>query len=434
MIAYFNCSSGISGDMILGALVDAGLPPQKLKKSLSCLPVKGYKLTIRKVKRAGFLATKVNVEIQKGVKGGGQGARKWKDIEKIINKSTFSKDIKQTGLYIFKRLFEAEAKVHGERFEDIHLHELGAIDCIIDIFGALIGIDIIGIKKIYSSPLNLGSGTIKTEHGILPVPAPATAELLKNVPVYSSDIYPIRKCVPFNPLKDKHLTRQNFLSNGVNFELTTPTGAVLISTLADSFGTMPDMQISKIGVGAGNKDFKKQPNVLRVFIGKTSDIRHQTLESRRQRADVRQQTSEQKITIIETNIDDMNPQVYEYVMEKLFKSGALDVFLAQVIMKKGRPGIKLTVLCSEDKRDELIKLILSETTSIGVRFHEVQRKTLQRTIESKNTKFGKIDIKVSRLGNDIVKITPEYEGCKKIAKKFNIPLIEVIKSVSSTEK
>ena len=239
------------------------------------------------------------------------------------------------------------------------------------------------------------------------MPAPAAAELLKNVPVYSSDI---------------------------NFELTTPTGAVLISTLADSFGPMPDMQISKIGTGAGSKDFKKQPNVLRVFIGKTSDIRHQTLESRRQTADVRQQTSEQKITIIETNIDDMNPQVYEYVMEKLFKSGALDVFLTQVIMKKGRPGIKLTVLCNEDKGDELIKLILSETTSIGVRFHKVQRETLQRTIESKNTKFGKIDIKVSRLGNDMVKITPEYEDCKKIAKKFNIPLVEVIKSVSSTEK
>ncbi len=406
--------------MILGALVDAGLPPQKLKKSLSCLPIKGYKLDIRKVKRAGFLATRVDVILESEVRSQKSEARKWRDIEKIIKASSLSKDIKQKGLSIFKRLFEAEAKVHGERFEDIHLHELGAIDCIIDIFGTLIGIDIIGIKKIYSSPLNLGSGTIKTEHGILPVPAPAAAELLKNIPVYSSDI---------------------------NFELTTPTGALLISTLADSFGPMPDMQISKIGVGAGNKDFKKQPNVLRVFIGKTSENtlpchsrkngnpEKNKLDSCFRRNDENQGGfSGQNITVIETNIDDMNPQVYEYVMEKLFKSGALDVFLTQVIMKKGRPGIKLTVLCSEDKRDELIKLILSETTSIGVRFHEVQRKTLQRTIESKNTKFGKIDIKVSRLGNDIVKITPEYEDCKKIAKKFNIPLIEVIKSVSSTEK
>ena len=434
MICYFNCSSGISGDMILGALVDAGLPPWKLKKSLSCLPIKGYKLNIRKVKRAGFLATKVNIEIRQGSDVRGQrSAKKWKDIEKIIKNSTLSDEIKQKGLRIFKRLFEAEAKVHGERFEDIHLHELGAIDCIIDIFGTLIGIDIIGIKKIYSSPLNLGSGTIKTEHGILPVPAPAAAELLKNVPVYSSDIYPVRKCVPFNPLKDKHLTRQNFLSNGVNFELTTPTGAVLISTLADSFGPMPDMQISKIGVGAGNKDFKKQPNVLRLFIGQDTEHRKQKTDNP-PLSPLSLKGDERGVTVIETNIDDMNPQVYEYVMEKLFKSGALDVFLAQVIMKKGRPGIKLTVLCSEDKRDELIKLILSETTSIGVRFHEVQRKTLQRTIESRNTKFGKINIKVSRLGNDIVKITPEYEDCKKIAKKFNIPLIEVIKSVSSTEK
>ncbi len=406
--------------MILGALVDAGLPPQKLKKSLSCLPIKGYKLDIRKVKRAGFLATRVDVILESEVRSQKSEARKWRDIEKIIKASSLSKDIKHKGLSIFKRLFEAEAKVHGERFEDIHLHELGAIDCIIDIFGTLIGIDIIGIKKIYSSPLNLGSDTIKTEHGILPVPAPAAAELLKNIPVYSSDI---------------------------NFELTTPTGALLISTLADSFGPMPDMQISKIGVGAGNKDFKKQPNVLRVFIGNETENpppchsrengnpEKNKLDSCFRRNDEDQGGfSGQNITIIETNIDDMNPQIYEYVMEKLFKSGALDVFLAQVIMKKGRPGIKLTVLCSEDKRDELIKLILSETTSIGVRFHEVQRKTLQRTIESKNTKFGKIDIKVSRLGNDIVKITPEYEDCKKIAKKFNIPLIEVIKSVSSTEK
>ncbi|MDP3296394.1 MAG: nickel pincer cofactor biosynthesis protein LarC [Thermodesulfovibrionia bacterium] len=419
MICYFNCSSGISGDMILGALVDAGLPPQKLKKSLSRLPITGYKLNIKKVKRAGIQATKVNVEIHAS-RITHHAVQKWKDIEKIIKNSTLSDEIKQKGLRIFKRLFEAEAKVHGERFEDIHLHELGAIDCIIDVFGTLIGIDILGIKKIYSSPLNLGSGTIKTGHGILPVPAPATAELLKNVPVYSSDI---------------------------NFELTTPTGAVLISTLADSFGPMPDMQISKIGTGAGSKDFKKQPNVLRVFIGEETENtppchsresrnpEKNKLDSCFRRNDENQGGfSEQKITIIETNIDDMNPQIYEYIMEKLFKAGALDVFLTQVIMKKGRPGIKLTALCSEDKRDELIEIILKETTSIGVRFYETQRKILQRTIESVDTKFGKIKVKISRLGADMVKITPEYEDCKKIAKKFNIPLIEVIKSVSSTEK
>ena len=392
--------------MILGALVDAGLPPDKLKKSLSSLPIKGYKLSINSVKRAGFLATKVDVKLQgSGVRGQGS-AKKWRDIEKIIKTSTLSDGIKQKGLFIFKRLFEAEAKVHGERFDRIHLHELGAIDCIIDIFGTLIGIDILGIKKIYSSPLNLGSGTVKTGHGILPVPAPATAELLKNVPVYSSDI---------------------------NFEVTTPTGAVLISMLADGFGLMPNIQVSKIGTGAGSKDFKKQPNVLRVFIGQDTEHRKQITDNS-PLSPLSLRGDERGVTVIETNIDDMNPQVYEYVMEKLFKSGALDVFLTQVIMKKGRPGIKLTVLCNEDKGDELIKLILSETTSIGVRFHKVQRETLQRTIESKNTKFGKIDIKVSRLGNDMVKITPEYEDCKKIAKKFNIPLVEVIKSVSSTEK
>src|SRR4030067_3686290 len=318
MIAYFDCSSGISGDMILGALVDAGLPPHKLKKSLSSLPIKGYKLSINSVKRAGFLATKVDVEIQ-GARGKGQGARKWKDIEKIIRTSKLSDDIKQKGLSIFKRLFEAEAKVHGERFDRIHLHELGAIDCIIDIFGTLIGIDILGIKKIYSSPLNLGSGTVKTGHGILPVPAPATAELLKNVPVYSSDI---------------------------NFEVTTPTGAVLISMLADGFGLMPNIQVSKIGTGAGSKAFKKQPNVLRLFIGQDTEHRKQITDNS-PLSPLSLRGDERGVTVIETNIDDMNPQVYEYVMEKLFKSGALDVFLTQVIMKKGRPGIKLTVLCNE---------------------------------------------------------------------------------------
>ncbi len=390
--------------MLLGALVDAGLPPQKLKKGLSYLPIKGYKLNIRKVKRAGFMATKVDVVINPsksplskgGLKGGRHSeVKKWKDIEKIIKASALSKDIKQKGLYIFKRLFEAEAKVHGEKVENIHLHELGAVDSLIDVFGTLIGLDVLGIKKVYSSPLNLGSGIIKTEHGTLPVPAPATAELLKNVSVYSSDI---------------------------DFELTTPTGAILISSLADGFGTMPDIAIFKIGIGAGSKDFKKQPNVLRVFVG--TPPFNSPLNKGGQRG----------VTVIETNIDDMNPQIYEYVMEKLFESGALDVFLTQVIMKKGRPGVKLTVLCNDDKGGELIKTILKETTSIGVRFYQTQRKTLQRTIESVDTKFGKVKVKVSRLGTDIVKITPEYEDCKKTAKKFRVPLIEVIKSVSSIER
>jgi uncharacterized protein (TIGR00299 family) protein len=392
MIAYFNCTSGISGDMILGTLVDAGVPLEKLKKELSKLPVSGYNLKAREVKRGGLKATKIDVVIKgSGIRDQGS-SRKWKNIEKIIKSSKLSKGVKQKGLDIFKRLFEAEAKVHGEKFHEVHLHELGAVDCIIDIFGALIGLDLLGIDTIYSSPLNLGSGTIKTEHGVLPVPAPATVELLKGVPVYSS---------------------------GVRFELTTPTGAVLISSLADKFGHMPAMQIAKTGIGAGDKEFKSQPNVLTMIIGQGTDQRAQKIDD--------------GVTVIETNIDDMNPQVYEYVMERLFKAGALDVFLTQIIMKKGRPGVKLSVLCDDDKRDKLIEIILNETTSIGVRYYRAGRRVLEREFKPVMTKFGNINLKVSHSGN-IKKASPEYEDCRKAAKKYGVPLLEVMNRAASSGK
>ncbi len=389
MIAYFDCFSGISGDMILGALVDAGVSPGKLEKELSRLKVEGYTLSFKKVRRAGFRATKVDVEVRQGKRGKPAEFKRFKDIKKIVDASSLSKEIKQKGLAIFKRLFEAEAKVHGGRYDRVHLHELGAVDCIVDIFGALIGLDLLGIDSVYASAVNLGSGNIKTEHGILPVPAPAAIELLKGKPVYSSHI---------------------------SFELTTPTGAVLISSLTSDFGPMPNMQVSTIGVGAGNKNFKEQPNIVRILIGQGAKGRTQTEES---------------ISVIETNIDDMNPQVYEYVMDLLFKAGALDVFLTQIIMKKGRPGIKLSVLCEDNKRDNLIDIILKETTSIGVRFYTAERKILQREIKSKNTKFGRVNVKVSKLDKKNNKVSIEYEDCKKIAKKFKIPLLEVMKIISS---
>ncbi len=400
MIAYFDCSSGISGDMILGALIDAGAPPQKLKNELSRLPVRGYKLDVKSVKRAGLKATKVDVKITDSPKSRvkSQELRRFKDVEKIIKNSTLSKDIKQKGLSIFKRLFEAEAKVHGIQFDKVHLHELGAIDCIIDIFGTLIGLNILGIRKIYSSALNVGNGTIRTEHGVLPVPAPATIELLRNIPVYSSDIL---------------------------FELTTPTGAVIISFLAQKFMPMPEMKILRIGIGAGYNDLKEQPNVLRLFAGERAKGRAETGDKEK---------TEDRVMVIETNIDDMNPQIYEYVMEKLFKSGALDVFLTQIIMKKGRPGIKLSALCNEDKKEGLIEIIQEETTSIGLRFYRAERRILHREIKPLDTKFGKVNVKVSRLGKNIYKTTPEYEDCKKIAKKYNIPLLEVLRTIGSSGK
>ena len=402
MIAYFDCFSGVSGDMLLGALVDAGVPVSRLKKELSRLPVKGYKLSAGTVKRAGLAATRVDIRTQNLPTGQAgpeprtqkKAGRKWKDIERIIKRSTLSKDIKQKGLAVFERLFKAEAHVHGERYDKVHLHELGAVDCIVDIFGTLICLDVLGIQHVYSSPVNLGAGSVKTEHGTLPVPAPATAELLKNIPVYSS---------------------------GKKYELTTPTGAVLISELAEKFGAIPEMSVAGIGMGAGNKNFKNAPNVLRVFLSQSTEHRAQN--------------TDKSITVIETNIDDMNPQVYEYVMERLFRAGALDVFLTQVIMKKTRPGIKLTVFCDNDKRDAMIKIILSETTSIGLRFYEVWRRVLDRQVGSVNTKFGRIKVKISKLGDDVVKTTPEYEDCKKIAKKLKVPLIDVLKEAArSPEK
>lgn len=379
--------------MTLGALVDAGVPLSRLKDELARLPVRGYELTSKKVKRAGLRATKVDVVIKAEVRGQKSEVRRWKDIEKIIKTSSLSQGIKEKGLYIFKRLFEAEAKVHGEKMQDVHLHELGAVDCIVDIFGSLIGLDILGIDTIYSSALNLGSGSIKSEHGILPVPAPASVELLKGIPVYSSN---------------------------VSFELTTPTGAVLISSLASGFGPIPDMNISKVGVGAGSKDFREQPNILRLFIGeKTGRKGHES--------GIR--SSEEAITIIETNIDDMNPQVYDYVMERLFKAGALDVFLTHIMMKKNRPGIKLTVLSEVGKRDEMIDIVLSETTSIGLRFYTADRKTLKREISTVDSKYGKVRVKKSGPDKKIQKISPEYDDCKKIAEQFNLPLLDVLKTI-----
>ena len=377
---------------MLGTLVDAGVSLLKLKRELARIPIKGYELKTGAVKRAGFRATKVDVILKAGVRGQGSEVRKWKDIEKLIHVSTLSDAIQQKGLSIFKRLFEAEARVHGSRYDRVHLHELGAVDCIIDIFGVLIGLDMLGVRFVYSSPLNVGSGSVKTEHGMLPVPAPATIELLKNIPVYSSD---------------------------VKGELTTPTGAVLISSLSSGFGPVPEMSVSRTGIGAGAANFRQRPNVLRLFVGNGSEAKI---------------NPDAGVVVIETNIDDMNPQVYEYVMDKLFENGALDVFLNQIIMKKGRPGITLTVLCHDNKKDVLMDILLSETTSIGARFYRAQRKVLKRDVKPVKTGYGTVNVKICRLEKDTSRTSVEYEDCKKIAKKFDIPLLEVMKTIGcSTE-
>lgn len=385
--AYFDCFAGISGDMCLGALVDAGVRLSDIEKELKRLPIKNYSLKSRKVLRNGISATKVDVIIKAEGKRQKTKGKKWKDIEKIIKTSQLSEKIKQKGLHIFKKLFEAEARVHGEPFDKVHLHELGGIDCLVDIFGALIGLDILGIEKIYVSSINLGSGSVKTEHGILPVPAPATAELLKGYPVYSSEI---------------------------PFELTTPTGAAIISGINADPYSLSKITIEKIGYGAGNKDIVNMSNTLRILIGKKANAGG----------------SEEFVTVIETNIDDMNPQFYEHVMERLLKAGALDVFLENIIMKKGRPAVKLTVISEEGNIDKLSSILFQETTTIGLRFYKAHRKTLDREIKKIKTKYGDMRIKVSTSKDNIVNISPEYEDLKAIAKKTKIPIKKIAEEIS----
>ncbi|MBI4691240.1 MAG: nickel pincer cofactor biosynthesis protein LarC, partial [Nitrospirae bacterium] len=338
-------------------------------------------------------------------------SKKWSDIGKIIKKSGVRNEIKQKGINIFKRLFEAEAKVHGEPFNTVHLHELGAVDCIVDIFGTVIGLDMLGIQEIYASSVNIGGGSIKSEHGILPVPAPATAEILRSqesrVKSQESEV------------------ETRIYSDGTQFELTTPTGAAILRELSSGFGAMPSINVEKIGIGAGTKDFKDRPNVLRMFIGESSATIHPPIPPLVRGGDGG------VVTVIETNIDDMNPQIYEYVMERLFKAGALDVYLTQVIMKKGRPGIKLTVLCNNKEKDKLADIILKETTTIGLRFYEANRQILKREIRQFDTELGRIKFKISKLGSELIKVTPEYEDCRRLAKKLNMPLIDVLKKVSS---
>ena len=394
-IAYFDCFSGISGDMCLGALIDAGLRLETLEKELKKIPVTGYRLSVKKIRRGHLIASKVDAVLKAGAAS--QQAKTWKDIRKIIEDSQLSRLLQKQGMSVFRTLFAAEARVHGRSITSSHLHELGAVDCIVDIFGTIIGLHLLGIDKVYSSAVNLGGGFVRTEHGMLPVPAPATAEILRDIPVYADH---------------------------VQAELTTPTGAAIIKVLSSGHGGIPQMRIEKTGIGAGGHDFGAWPNVLRIFIGTPSSPLP---------TDNRTVVSEDTITVIETNIDDMNPQIYEHLLDVLFKAGCLDAYLTQVIMKKGRPAVKLTVLCDNVRREALAKIILTETSSIGLRYYEAARRVMERETKILNTKFGKVRFKRARLGNEIIKSSPEYEDCRKIARQLDLPLIEVMKRMLNAE-
>ncbi len=375
-IAYFDCFAGISGDMIIGSFLDSGLDFNMLKSELDKLKLDDYHLKAEKVTRSNIAGTKFNVICNENRK-----KRSLNDIEKIINKSTLEKKIKKQSLEIFGRLARVEAAIHGKNIDEIYFHEIGAIDSIIDIVGTVISIKLLAIEKIYSSKIHVGTGSINTEHGRLPLPAPAAAELLKGIPVYSE---------------------------GIGSELTTPTGAALISSLAEEFGVVPEMEIDSIGYGAGARDLEI-PNMLRIFTGVTFQKRC---------------INDLKI-MLETNIDDMNPQFYQYVSERLFAAGAIDVYTVPIIMKKSRPGIILNVLSSREDADRLADIIFTETTSSGIRINPVRRKILEREIRSIETKYGAIKVKIHISGDKVINISPEYEDCAEKARQNGAPVKKV---------
>ncbi len=379
-VIYFDCFSGISGDMIIGALLDIGLDLKIFKKEMEKLNFDEYELELEPVSKNHISASKFSV-IDKGKKV----YRHPKDLYNIIDNSSFDQNIKQNAKDIFLRIAEAEAKIHGVPVEKIHFHEIGAVDTIVDVVGALVGLKLLGIEKVYCSRLNVGSGFVNISHGKYPVPAPATAELLKGAPIYSTD---------------------------VKGELITPTGAAIMQKIVSSYGNMPDLKIAGIGYGAGTKNFN-QPNVLRVFIGESLDGLYE----------------EDIVSIIETNIDDMNPQFYELVSDRLFEAGALDVFMTNIIMKKNRPAIQFSVIGNPEDDDKLSRIIFEETTSIGVRIRQEKRKKLQREDIVIESKFGPVNCKIAKLDGQVINATPEYDDCKKIAQKMDLSLKQVYQQI-----
>lgn len=386
-IAYFDCFSGISGDMILGALVDAGLDLEKLKNELNKLNLSGYEIKAAQVEKNHIAAIHIDVNVMDE-----QVGRRLDDILVTIDKSGLESETKETSKQVFTKLAKAESKIHRKSIETIHLHELGGLDTVIDVVGSIIGIKALGIEAIYASPLHVGKGFVKCAHGVLPVPAPATLELLKDVPIYGRDI---------------------------DSELVTPTGAAIITTIAQSFGELPFMSVEKIGYGAGKRDLPI-PNLLRVFIGvKDSSIK---------------EYNKDMVAVIETNIDDMNPEFYDHIMTKLFERGALDVFLTPIHMKRNRPAIMLSAIAPHDRVNDILSIIFDETTTLGVRISEVKRKKAFREIRQVDTKFGKVRVKVSLINNKIKNIAPEYEDCERIAREHHIPIKEVYEEVRNSTR
>ena len=370
---YFDCFAGASGDMILGALVAAGADAEKLREQLQLLDVSNFDVRFSTVDRSGISATRASVETEDET-----GHRHLGTILKIIERSRLSDSVKSRASRIFTRLAEAEARVHNTSVEAVHFHEVGAMDAIIDVVGACVGFELLGVERFVSSPLHVGSGTVEMEHGRFPVPPPAVVELLRDVPTYATDI---------------------------RGELVTPTGAAIISTVCKTYGPLPPMRVVSAGYGAGGRTYEKFPNALRVFVGDADD-----------------DAQSERLLMIETNLDDASPQIVGHVMDRAFGLGALDCYFTPVQMKKNRPGVLISILCRPADRDVLYGLLFEETTTLGVRSYEVERRALGREFVGVETEFGRVNVKVARRDGRVVNLTPEYDDCREAALRAGVAL------------
>jgi len=382
-LAYFDCPSGAAGDMILGALVDAGCPLERLRSGLAGLDVRGFELTASEVRRAGFRGVKIDV----GLEPRGHPPRRLPDILALIEKSRLSPWVKEQGSRIFRRLAEAEGRAHGQPPHEVELHDVGAVDAIVDVLGSCIGLEALAIGAVHVSPFPVGRGTAPGPHGPIPVPAPATLELLKGAPVFD---------------------------NGIPGELVTPTGAAILSTLAEGMGGLPPMRLQAVGLGAGARELPI-PNLLRLLVGESdAPLGDEAVES---------------LAIVETTLDDMNPQLFEPLMERLLEAGAVDVYLTPVIMKRSRPGVVLTVSCPPDMTSTLTDLIFQETTTLGIRWREQRRIRLARELRRLSTSHGPVTFKVARRGGRVVQVSPEFEEVRRLARERGLPVRDLLEQL-----
>ena len=372
--------------MILGAMVDLGVDIKEIRKALKNLDLLGYNLHSKKIQRNGLASTQITVETKNFKKQHSHPHRRYSDIRKLISQSKLTSTVKKNSIEIFKRIAIVEAQIHNTTIQKIHFHEIGGIDSIVDIVGGVWAIESLNLDTIKSSPLNVGEGFVDCAHGRLPVPAPATLKLLKGLPIFS---------------------------NGVKAELTTPTGAAMIGFYAEKFESIPTMTITSEGYGAGTRVIPKLPNLLRVLVGNITVGEINDL------------------VMIETNIDDMNPEIFETVMESLFSTGALDVYFSAIIMKKNRPATKISVLAECGSREKLSKILLTETSSFGVRFYSVDRLILDREIKKLKTPYGLIKIKLGKLDGKIVQASPEFEDCKKLSRAKKLPAKKIYDEVQA---